>query len=734
MPYYAHTGVCKDKSDWQLLQDHLKSVAKLAVEKAEKSFPETPIVIQQAFVSAMLHDLGKYRPGFQKYLAGEILDRQTTYHKQAGALLAAKHKHLLSSFVIAGHHGGIPDSHDLQSKLQDSPAKDGLEESLSAVETEIKDWLDNFPSAPLVEDKALAEILIRIIFSILVDADGEDTAKHEASVHGWQHREPAQKLCPAIDLAVLLQNIEALSQKAKNGPTKSARETVLLSALQAADMAPGIFSLRVPTGGGKTLSGLAFALKHAVKYQKERIIYVAPYLTILEQTASVIRSALNKHDDWSYVLEHHSLADIDRDAEEISIRGPRGERWDSPIVVTSNVQLWESLFSNKPGKCRKVHNLARSVILLDECQSIPPSLFSPVCSMIQSLVEHFQSTVVLCTATQPSWNKRIGFEEGLKGVREIVPLELGIFDQLKRTTIDWPAREEQLSWEEIADLVNKHQQALVMLNTRKAACSVFKLLSAANPEHTFHLSTGLCPEHRKQILNKVLANLTNGKPCLLVATQVLEAGVDIDFPVVFRELAPLEAVLQAAGRCNREGKLNSPNGAPGGKVKVFRSKDGKLPPDEWYRAGISVVEALFLAAGRNPQPDDPVLVEDYFKTLHAQGDLDKYSIQAMRKNLNFEEVAEAFKLIRDGGCPVVVASWGDGKEKADKLLSLAKSARPGDSRRRLSAFQVNIRSYEMQNHQNWITEEAPGLFVYRGPYDMHLGMLADPVSDQLLLV
>ena len=735
MKYYAHTGLKADKSDWQSLEDHLKGVASLALSKCNAGFPTNSIVRDQVLVSSWLHDLGKYRQGFQDLLLGANVPKDSSYHKQAGALLASERKHLLSAFAIAGHHGGIPNTQSLKELLLSPAATSGLAEIIPRLEPSLKDLLGSLPSPPQVQDRLLADILIRIIFSLLVDSDGEDTGKHESKANGWPPVNPSPILKPAEDLAILLSNIEGISFKLPPSPTKDARASVLQCCLSAAELPPGLFSLRVPTGGAKTLSSMAFALKHADKYGFRNILYIAPYLTILEQTASVLRKNLGKEDDWSYILEHHSLGDLERESTPGLFRkGPRGERWDSPIVVTSNVQFWESLFSNKPGRCRKVHRMARSVIILDECQSIPPGLFSPVCSMLKSLAESFNSTIVLCTATQPSWAKRVGFEEGLEDLREIVPTSLRLFGRLKRATVEWPPLGERLSWEEVADLVIKSLQVLVIVNTRKAAKDLYSLLCKDTAVPTYHLSTGLCPEHRKKILAKVQVHLANSEPCRLVSTQVLEAGVDIDFPVVFRELAPLESVLQAAGRCNREGRLNKEDSIPGGLVRVFRSTEGGIPPDEWYRAGISVVEAFYLASGRNPQPDDPDLIEEYFRILHAQGNLDKHGIQAMRQGLNFKDVADAFKLIKDGGYAVVIATWSGALVEVSSLLKKAMSMNPHDARRELVGFQVNIRHYELEKHQAWITEDLPGLFVYRGPYDDHLGMLADPIADQLLVI
>ena len=735
MAFYAHTGNQADCSDWHSLGAHLEAVAQLASQFARDALPDSSLIETQARLAGWLHDLGKYRTGFQCHLRGERVERESSYHKQVGALQCANEKNLIASFAIAGHHGGIPSQQGLRELIASRHAKDGLAESLEKARENYPEIFLTRPVPPEIHNIDEAEILIRLVFSMLVDADGTDTGAFDAKIKGWAPRPLAPPLNPQEDLAQVLAFAQERALQTSHKPTRDARAQVLESCLEAATQPPGLFTLRVPTGGGKTLSGLAFALKHAALNRMRRVIMVAPYLTILEQTADVIRKATGRENQPDYLLEHHSLADMEGDPGVESFRlGRRGERWDSPLVATSNVQFWESLFSNKPGRCRKVHQMARSVILLDECQSIPASFFAPVCSMLKALASHWHSTIVLCTATQPAWGKRSGFAEGLENVREIIPKETGLFQKLRRAAVCWPKRDEWKGWEVLAGELAPEQQTLTIVNTRKAARDLVEALRAVVNVPVYHLSTGLCPAHRRKVLATVHNHLSRGESCHLVSTQVVEAGVDIDFPVVYREMAPLECILQAAGRCNREGKLNLADGTPGGRVVVFRSEKGVLPPDRWYKAGRSILETVFLAADRVPQPDDPELIEEYYRHLHASGELDGHQIQDHRARLDFPEVAERFKLIEDGGLPVVVASWSAAEKKVAELLKAAAGFKEYRTVRELDAYKVNLRQQEILKHGAWIREELPGIYVYRGPYDDILGLVQTPESDALLII
>ena len=730
--WFAHPGRRADQSDWHGLVDHLKAVANDGMKLAEQALPGNSILREQAQICGYWHDLGKFRQGFQDYLKGISVQAELRYHKQAGALLARQQSQIMASFVIAGHHGGIPDLAALQEMINSEAAKQCLDESKQLAFSSAPELFVT-TVAPKVEPREEGELLTRLLFSILVDADGTDTGRYESALNHRPARNSAPLLEPEKRLETLLVYLDSLSTRPMSTETRTARNTVLNSCLDAAQLESGLFTLRVPTGGGKTLAGLAFALKHAAIHGKRRVIIVAPYLTILEQTALVIRRALNLSEHDEAVLEHHSLGDWDRkeDADQTPV-GRKGERWDCPIVITSNVQFFESLFSNKPGRCRKVHQIAQSVVLLDECQSLPPGLQAPTCTMLNQIAESWGATIVLMTATQPGWQKTDRFKKGLTEVREIIHDPTSLYKKMVRARINWPEKGTTLEWGEVALAARQHKQALTIVNTLKAARDLFTALSHLETPGLVHLSTALCPLHRRKVLDWARMALRSGEPCQVVSTQVIEAGVDIDFPVVFREMGPLDAILQAAGRCNREGLLPQQGNQPAGRVEVFRSIDGKLPSDRWYKVGRSVLETIFLAGNRPPSLDDPLAIEEYFRHLQATGDLDEQEIDQLRFSFQFAEVADRYKLIDDSGVPVVIASWSETKDEVECLLT--DMVNREFFQRKLVRHQVNMRYSEVIKRSRWITEDFPGVLVYRGPYDDQIGLLVDETTNTLLIV
>lgn len=730
--WFAHPGIRSDQSDWHDLIEHLKAVASDGMKLAEQALPGNSILKDQAQICGYWHDLGKFRQGFQDYLNKLPVSPELRYHKQAGALLARQQSQIMACFAIAGHHGGIPDLATLQEMIKSEAAKQCLAEATQQAYAKAPELFAN-TVAPTIEPREAGELLTRLLFSILVDADGTDTGRYESKLRHRPLRPPAPKLEPEKRLETLLAYLDSLAARPMSIETRTARSIVLKSCLHAAPLESGLFTLRVPTGGGKTLAGLAFALKHAAIHGKRRVIIVAPYLTILEQTALVIRRALNLTEHDETVLEHHSLSDWDRqeDANQTTI-GRKGERWDCPIVITSNVQFFESLFSNKPGRCRKVHQIAQSVVLLDECQSLPPGLQAPTCTMLNQIAESWGATIVLMTATQPGWQKTDRFKKGLTGVREIIHDPNSLYQKMVRAQIYWPEKGATLEWAEVAREARKHKQALTIVNTLKAARDLFLALSSLETPGLVHLSTALCPAHRRKVLDWARMALRSGEPCQVVSTQVIEAGVDIDFPVVFREMGPLDAILQAAGRCNREGLLPQQGDQPAGRVEVFRSIEGKLPSDRWYKVGRSVLETIFLAGNRPPSLDDPLAIEEYFSHLHATGDLDEQEINQLRFSFQFAEVADRFKLIDESGVSVVIASWSETKDEVESLL--ADMVNRDFYQRRLVRHQVNMRYSEVIKRSRWITEDFPGVLVYRGPYDDQIGLLVDETTNTLLIV
>lgn len=750
-PFFAHTGAMEDCSDWQPLRDHLANVARLAMSRMHSAVPFLPALSSIAEAAGCLHDLGKYRDDFQRLLLGLSVQRERTWHKQAGAAKAIASRNVPVAFAIAGHHGGLPDRAQLK-EATSGPSGTPVANSVWATAVDDCPALAHVDLASPPElDLLTIELLTRLTFSCLVDADWSDTSEHSRIVERRPEEVPAPSFDAPLWLARVLQFIENRSRDCRQGAVAESRAAVLSAALQAAELAPGMFSLTVPTGGGKTLSGLAFALKHAMLHGLRRVIYVAPYLSILDQNAEVIRNALGMNNRSPEVFEHHSLAEpmdssgqpqspalaFDSDNEtRTSAAVRRAENWDSPIIVTTSVQFFESLFANKPGQCRKLHNIARSVVLLDECQTLPLGLVAPTCFMLGQLVQHWGCSMVLCTATQPAF-QHSDMPGRLTNVREIAPPELRLFERLRRVRVEWPYLADlPVSWSEVAARMVSRPAALCVVNTRRAARELYAELQQLDEKPAFHLSTSMCPAHRLEVLAEVKRRLRSGKDCYLVATQLIEAGVDVDFPLVLRELAPLEAVIQAAGRCNREGLLNGPAGEPGGQVVVFRSLDGALPRDGWYETGRDLLTTSFLQQNLPPDIGDPADIQRYFRMLYStkgMNALDRHDIQSARSKLNFEEVAKAYRIIGDDSIAVVVANWANHQTEIETLLEEAQRNPSRANYRRLAPFQVNLRRPELAKLPIAAHEEVPGLLVWRGIYDSSLGF-SPAVADDALVV
>ncbi len=557
----AHTP--NPQGTWHILKDHLKAVSHLAGGFAQDF--GTPSLGKAL---AILHDLGKTTKDFQAYLEAAAEGKRTNSvpHAIWGAALA--YYYALSSGLhegweafglpIMGHHAGLPKRGEAAIKLSKALEEEHFKEVvaflysselLPSLEVLFKEALQEVHSKT-AGDPLRLEFLIRMAFSALVDADYLDTESH-FDPHTARLRWGSYSI--AALWARFQRNQEALLQSARPSRVNAVRREVYEACLQAAELPPGLFRLTVPTGGGKTRSGLAFALKHALKYGLRRVVVAIPYTSIIDQTAQVYREILGEET----VLEHHSAYEppLGEEQEESALRQRLAtENWDAPLVVTTTVQLFESLFSNRPSKMRKVHRLARSVILLDEVQTLPPELLKPTLEALRLLATPIEqggygATVVLSTATQPTFEVIPTFQ-GLP-VREIVPNYPEHFACLRRVVYEH--RPMPLSWVDLANELKMRSQVMVVLNTRKDALGLLEALG--EDPHAFHLSTLLCPAHRREILREVRRRLQAGEPVRLVSTQVVEAGVDLDFPEVWRAIGPLDRVVQAAGRCNREGRL-----------------------------------------------------------------------------------------------------------------------------------------------------------------------------------
>ena len=724
----AHSG-------GHLLADHLTAVASLAKAFASESAPSSTNS-QWAYLAGLWHDLGKYRPGFQRYLRasdnpdahieGKVSGREKT-HSAAGALwaietLGAQHGDRgklaarVLAYVIAGHHAGLDDWHQgLAQRLDSTDALAELEEAKAAQPPgsvlEAGDFVPDLASIP--GGPAGFALWVRMLFSCLVDADFLDTEAH------FDAAKPARRTgFPTLNVmqSALDAHLHTLAASAQPSPVNTLRAQVLRQCQSQAAQPPGFFSLTVPTGGGKTLSSLAFALNHAHAHGKRRVVYAIPYTSIIEQTADVFRGALKALGE-EVLIEHHSQADAP-DKDETARSRLACENWDAPLIVTTNVQLFESLFAAKTSRCRKLHRLAGSVIVLDEAQQLPPEFLQPILDALNLLVKHYGVTVLLCTATQPALNSTAYFDprmnlRGLEGVREIIAEPDALFDALKRVDVELPADwSVGTPWAETAARIAAEDCVLAIVSTRKAARELHRLL----PPGTLHLSALMCGAHRKAVIAHIKARLAAKRagndlaPLRVVSTQLVEAGVDIDFPVVFRALAGLDAIAQA-GRCNREGRL------PGrGRVVVFVPPEPP-PSGQLLKAVQACVGTLY---GQNGDPLARGLFASYFRQFYSAVDLDAKRIVPMltveRDSLavQFRSAAEAFRLVDDQDSATVVVRYAEHAQEIEKLL--ASLAAEGPARwlmRKLQRYTVSIhqRLASQLLAQGSLTLPMPGLYV-----------------------
>ncbi|MDD3244491.1 MAG: CRISPR-associated helicase Cas3', partial [Eubacteriales bacterium] len=558
MTYLAH--IAPDGRE-QTLFDHLEGVAALAAEFAA-AFVVAFDAEENGSRMGMLHDDGKYSDAFQRRVRGSP---ERVGHSTAGAFEAAQARDLLAAFCIAGHHSGLPDG----GTQGDTPDKGTLLgrlkraqlkqiEDYSAFHTEVK----VSPAQPpqwAAHMQATAFFYTRMLFSCLVDADFLDT---EAFMQGTQSQRGG---FPALEAyRILLREHIVPWLKSPAGALGEKRSEILRAVLAAAPQPPGLFTFTAPTGSGKTLASMAFALKHAAAHGLRRVIYVIPYCSIIEQTYRVFEDVFGA----GTVVAHY--ADVDYGTDENRADAQRdhrylaAENWDAPVIVTTTVQFFESLFANRPSRCRKLHNLAGSVLIFDEAQMLPISCLRPCVAAISELVKNYGCTAVLCTATQPALGRLFEEKENLPGVVpfELCPRREALYEQFRRVRYETLGK---LSDDALAQRLSALEQVLCIVNRRDQAQALFALLPE---EGRFHLSTTLCPAHRREKLDAIRQRLKNGLPCRVVSTSLVEAGVDVDFPVVYRALAGLDSVIQAGGRCNREGVPGVINGT----VYIFESE------------------------------------------------------------------------------------------------------------------------------------------------------------------
>lgn len=699
-----------DDGQWmiQTNDEHQRGVAELAGK-----FAADFDMAAWGEVVGLLHDKGKEKRAFQEHIMRnsgyrpEVVVNGNKDHAVVGALIAKQlfpQFHLLMDNVLMGHHRGLYDEEECQQKLS---------------ETEMPTEIDVQPiniqlPLPRLGGKEDVHHLVRMLYSCLVDADFLDTEsfmlpeQHRLRVRTWDMREL---------LGLLQRHLAQLSSGAPRTAVNEVRQYVQQQCVAQGSGTTGFYSLTVPTGGGKTLASVLWALHHAVAHDLQHIIIGIPYTSIIEQTAQTLKSIFGEEN----VLEHHSNFDY----EQIGDRDMRQrmklatENWDYPIIVTTNVQLFESLFSNKPSQCRKIHNLARSVIILDEVQTLSMECLRPIVDTLNTLHRVFGSSVLFTTASQPILSGKIDGANytanfrGLPGIHEIIPRKARLHDRLRRVTLQ--IDESPKSADEVASLLARHNRVLCIVNTRRDAKEIFEHLpdDGAN----IHLSRMMCPAHIKQSLQTIKEQLSRTDARVrVVATQLIEAGVDVDFPVVYRQQAGLDSILQAAGRCNREGRM------PMATTHVF-ALDHALPPGAISKSN----NARLNMVGDFDWFSQEAMTE-YFRQLHAQYDnFDKFGCNHLLYNNQpqYEEIGKSFRLIEDNTTPVII-NWGE----SNALISQLKSGHATYGLlKKLGQYSVNVRRRDLQQllQMGAVEQLLEGVYYAPDPrcYDTRLGLVTD---------
>ena len=686
--FFAHASNDTDTENWHALSDHLIATGQLAAE-----FGAVFGVEKATRLAGLLHDLGKYSEAFQKRLHGS-LDRVD--HSTAGAVIIKQRVPTgdeaviaeLIAFAIAGHHAGLAD------RTGRSSLGERLKKKVAPLdlvwETEIApDPTGLMPAFDWSHNLAMAAFqfgfLGRMIFSCLVDADYRDTETYFAALRGEM---PAREW-PALEEIVdgLIVKFDSFMDDLQAGSASTdvndLRRDVLAHVRAGADMPRGFFTLTVPTGGGKTLTSLGFALDHAKRHGLSRIIYAIPFTSIIDQTVSTFAAVLGDE----YILEHHSALDEEkpRSREQRDKLNLAMEDWAAPLIVTTNVQLFESLFANRPSRCRKLHNIAGSVIVLDEAQTIPLRLLRPCVEALRELVCNYGCSIVLCTATQPALSAP-EFHEGLPlAGRELAPDPRALARQLKRVTVHDGG---EMDDDALVAALRDAPQGLIIVNTRQHALNLYHAAREAELSGLYHLTTRQYAAHRRLILAEIRQALDEGRPCRLIATSLVEAGIDVDFPRLWRATAGLDQIAQAAGRCNREGRRPADESI----VTIFQAPDNP-PPRE-----IAQLAADFARMASHHADDllSPAAIRDYFGEVYwRKGDgldgkqiMRDFALNGTEADIAYRTIAGKFQMIESGMVPVIVARERHAQAALERLG--IDGVRPGVVARALQPYLVQV--------------------------------------------
>jgi CRISPR-associated endonuclease/helicase Cas3 len=728
MEYYAHSE--NSQKEKHGLSNHLHETARLSESFACRENYK-PIF----YVTGLLHDLGKYQPAFQHYLETGGT-RGSVPHAAWGSGYARCMGLLEASIAIDGHHKGLPDSSDWKSDTESFRRGEtiGFEDVLRTfvADTGTEESGLRQDKSRVFDEPLQRELFIRYLFSALTDSDWLSTEKHFDKLTFEKRRSAT---LPISEMTRKLE--EEFFRKSKEGKINRMRNEARHQALQKAGMPCGFYSLALPTGLGKTLTSIAWALRHAKQNGLERIFIILPFVNIIDQTAQELKRILGE--EW--VLEHHSGYNEDelsiRDhKEEYSLIEQRKklacENWDYPVIVTTTVQFFESLFSNKPSRCRKVHNIAESVVIFDEVQTLPKEVILPTLQMLKDIQSVMKTSFLFCTATQPAFEKRQGFD-GIDAICPLIEDPAELFKETRRVKYHLLNDLAPVDSNTLLQAVTREKSASLVIFNRKKAALEFYDCARDSPmwENKYHLSTAMCPCHRKEVIENIRADLAAKRRILVASTQLIEAGVDFDFPVVFRAMAPLEAVIQAAGRCNRESNL----GESGGKVFLFKVKGGGMP-DETYATCAGYAEELIV-------PNSEILHNhDGFQRYYAQVvrlyvDPDKYKINEARGQFtgqpNFLTVNDSYRIIRDVTTGLFIYHYSDESRRLFHSIE-QKEFLSRDDYRTMQTFTVQVYSHFIMQNAAMCKPMPQGFMVWWGSYDRERGVSIAPVEADKMVV
>ena len=698
--YIAHS---KNKNgEEQTMRQHSEGVAELM-----KSFALADDFTELYSYCGLLHDIGKYSKGFQRYITS---GGEKVQHAKWGAYIAKDKKFINVALSVFGHHAGIPN-------------RDAMFETLNQCGNEIERWEDiqqsmkedsvnisSCDNAPFnkIADLTQKELFVRMLFSSLVDADSLDTERH------FNKERHDSRPCISLDPDTLL---SALSRKFDsfnhNTPLNELRTKVRLYAQSLANKPQGCFSMTLPTGMGKTLCSLNWALHHA-KYHPNinRIVIVLPFISIIDQTANELKLIFK---DYDVILEHHSNVIYEEsNDEDLYSKEPKqlaAENWDYPIVITTAVQFFESLFSNQRTKCRKLHNLQDSIVIFDEIQTLPVNLAECSMVMLNDMLHLCRCSFLFCTATQPNFQKRNDFS-GIDNITPLVQNPSSIFNATKRVSYYPVSDYEQQSYDSIADkVVEQNDSVLIVCNTKKKAMALFQSLKIRSNMQVLHLSTNMCQAHRMSVINSVKEKLRNGEKLILCSTQLIEAGVDLDFPIVFRELAPLESIIQSAGRCNREGKLKQ------GNVYLFQLEDTGQPSQQYET--FAQYAQLCYQNNETRLSDADFYHEYYTKIIELYKPKDE--ITSERNKWMFQNVAEKYHIINNTTLSLFVYRYD---EESLRLYNeiIKKEIFSRKDYQMIARYCVQVYDKFAIRNANKIADISNGVKIWSGEYSEEFGL------------